>query len=423
MGKTMNKKFDLTSKEKADYFRLLVGLDCFIKKLEMVIVSKSQFLSENVKDDNNLQLSQTFSLRMKITNNETIFYILFKSKENTFQKYIDKKLSEPFPVESFKTDIPNEIINLLKDAVRNNINSEGSLKNVSLLKCLVDFDKYPFHFVLGSGVNCGYSMPNWNALESYFKDAIDKRFGTRACESMSDATFNTNYGSFQIVKDIEEADYCDILSSMVDSSTNPKYDDNTILLAVAYVLQAQERSDSKQSVVTFNYDNLLEEALNAIGTDYSAHFNNKNSDTTFGAPVNIIHTHGYLPKPAKDFIKIYKNTIVLTTDEYIDNYRNPSSYGYRNLFNELNHTTYFIGNSITDYEEQKVIASHFKKHPSQFHFCFQKYEYHNQISMIYKTIFLLKIGVIVLWYNSHDDYKDMLFNFAEEKLGYKINRN
>ena len=116
------------------------------------------------------------------------------------------------------------------------------------------------------------------------------------------------------------------------------------------------------------------------------------------------------------------DSVVLTTEEYFENYRYPSSYGYANLYSHLDETCCFVGNSLTDYEEQKVISAHFKRHPSQFHYWYDaKTEEKSVEAIMYKTVFLLKIGVIPLWYSNHSDYQEILFEYANHLLDHNTN--
>ena len=78
------------------------------------------------------------------------------------------------------------------------------------------------------------------------------------------------------------------------------------------------------------------------------------------------------------------------------------------LFEHLNETCCFVGNSITDYEEQKVLKKHFDMYPSSFHFAFLYAKSFTSPDVLYKTIFLLKIGVIPIWYKDHKDCRDIL---------------
>lgn len=73
----------------------------------------------------------------------------------------------------------------------------------------------------------------------------------------------------------------------------------------------------------------------------------------------------------------------------------------------------FVGNGLTDYEEQKVVSKHFNDYPSSFHFYYNSIEGLPIEAIMYKTIFLLKIGIIPLWYSSHDEYKNEFYSFAK----------
>lgn len=131
----------------------------------------------------------------------------------------------------------------------------------------------------------------------------------------------------------------------------------------------------------------------------------------------VLHSHGYLPIYRERNNQKHFDSIVLTTDEYFKNYDSYSSFGYKSLFNHLNETCYFVGNSISDYEEQKVLSSHFRKYPSRFNYCYCSSKDLPIEAQMYKTIFLIKIGVIPLWYGTHNDYVEELYKYAEALSG------
>jgi len=415
----------LSSAEIREFFILYIGLDCFVKKSEIVKLNKQAFLNE-IKN-NTIQdrfLWEPYSYRLKIIRNDSVSYLLFRNKDrkycvyNSFDEITFKYLYE------YNDSLSDQVIDLLIDACHNNVESEEGYKHLNSLFTLKRLNEFGYRFIVGSGINFGYGMPLWQDLEKDFESVVDHLFGKPICKDISTSVFNTTYGSFQIVKDISYPNYRLILETMIDSAKEPNRTDNSTLTSIAAVLYAQSLlySDLHQLVLTFNYDDLLERALNdCYSEDSLTIYKNSLATALFpGFSFSIIHTHGFIPKAPELVLKQNYDSIVLTTNEYFENYKSPSSYGYSELYNQLDKVCSFVGNSLTDYEEQKVISRHFNDHPSQFHFCYFSLEKMTIETVIYKTIFLLKIGIIPFWYESHDKYVEEFYNYAETICGHKL---
>lgn len=432
----------ISSRGMKTFFSLYIGLICFIKNEQITSLTNKEFEEELRKSnfDYSVFKKNRFSLIYRIN---IYKYVLFDSLhrelmfinlhygieskllfiKNIFQYEMivyDKEYKSINYFDTFGGEFETEeIIKLLLDVSHDNYTVGEQNKAIHFLHNIYNSRKnWMYRFVLGAGVNSGYGMMSWQSLEgafdneiSHLLDPTDPAIG----EKISRKTFNTNYGKFQILKDIESSSYYSILEDLV----LPK---NTILAngktmyTIINVLKEQEKKKIKQCILTFNYDSVLEHFLDYknVKSVFNFKANNKIENKY---NFNIIHSHGFLPyenRMLKD--EDYYSTIVLTSSEYFDNYKTSRSYGFKNLYKHLDLTCFFIGNSITDYEEQKVISAHFKKHPSQYHFAF--FVPDNDMddkAKLYKTIFMLKIGIIPLWYNSYDEYLDELLRNIGKK--------
>ena len=75
-----------------------------------------------------------------------------------------------------------------------------------------------------------------------------------------------------------------------------------------------------------------------------------------------------------------------------------------------------IRSDLTSCEGQKVVSAHFDKHPNQFHYWYRAKGKESIEAIMYKTIFFLKIGVIPLWYDSHNDYCDIFLKYTKKVI-------
>lgn len=421
----LGKLLKLSSSEIRDFFILYIGLDCFLKDKKIIKLSKQLFIKEmdnSTKQD--FILWDTYSYRLKIYDDETSFYLLFRNKDKKICQFVEPTNLEFKDITSYDDSIASAVIDLLIDACHNDIKVENGIKSIQSLFELRKTNDFGYRFIVGSGVNYGYDMPLWNDLENQFKKVVDGIFKKKICDDISEQTFNNKYGAFQIVKDISYKDYKEILESMINHSKEPDKSDNSTLTSVAGVLYAQslKYQDINQYILTFNYDDLLERALkNCFSEDAVTIYKNSTATVILpGFSFFVTHSHGFIPKSPDPVLKVHYESVVLTTKEYFDNYKKPSSFGYEELYKHLDKICSFVGNGLTDYEEQKVISKHFSDNPSSFHFFYNSLKGSPIEAIIYKTIFLLKIGIIPLWYNSHEDYKNEFYEYAENLSGIKL---
>ena len=405
----------LSNFEARQFFILYIGLDSFLKGDKIYPLTKKQFQ----KETSNIVLvkeyhAQAFSFRLRIEKESGTEYLLYRNKDRKILLFRlnFKELTQFRDVDSYNDDLPSEIIDLLLDVSHNNITGDLDYKKrIDKLLLLRKPSEFSYRFVVGAGVNHDYGMPSWKQFEAVFINEVDSLLRKKSCKDINEAVFNTNYGTFQIVKDIIYPQYAKLLGNMVNQASIPQKGKNTILEAISGVLDTQRKLLGNQSVLTFNYDDLLEQSLlNCFHLKSKSVFK-YDSLLNPAFPISVIHSHGFLPRVAPIPKKFY-NSIVLTTNEYINNYKYSSSFGYSTLYNHLDKTCCFVGNSLTDYEEQKVISAHFAKNPSSFHYWYGSIGNMPKEAVMYKTIFLLKIGVIPLWFSSHDDYKKEFFDYA-----------
>ena len=270
---------------------------------------------------------------------------------------------------------------------------------------------------MGAGINFKYdSEKNWGKLEKDFKTELVDKYGRENVNKLLEKTFNTKYGSFQVMKDLMYDKYVEKIKELVNFVKRPVENDGSTLVAVANVIAAQMAKTDTQRVLTFNYDDLLEKALSDIyHADIATLY--KGNDKDVYNSILITHSHGYLPNK---YFKKHLDSVVLTTNEYIDSYSSERSYGYRCLMEHLNDICSFVGNSITDHEEQKVLKKHFNKHPSSFHFYYDEGNSEETEIILYKSIYLIKIGVIPLWYSKHNEYANNFNEYANNITGKNI---
>ena len=158
---------------------------------------------------------------------------------------------------------------------------------------------------------------------------------------------------------------------------------------------------SKDTILTFNYDNNLEMIIdkNFPTANYQTVYSGNAEDPKH--KIYVVHPHGFYQYNDR----CHPRSIVLSTYEYLNSYFAPSRYARKKLNQQLKETNILIGNSVSDYEEQKVFFTNFKKHPSSWHFVFAKKSTDsNKWMNDYKMCYFAGMGIIPVFF---DDYSDM----------------
>ena len=290
--------------------------------------------------------------------------------------------------------------------------SENHHKNTEIGKIMFESIRpSQYRFILGAGVNSGYGLGNWNCLIDSIRDEIRALkgipHGTKPDILLKFETdmSNTNYIAPQILKDLDSVIYYDTIykslygsfnPNIVNQTLNPTIEDTT-LFQIARILAKDENSVA----LTFNYDDVLEQVLNC---NFSTPYYSDYYQSSKSKGIQIIHSHGFYPYGSSG-VK-HARSIVFSCFEYMDGYLSSKTYARRRLYEQIQQPCLLVGNSLSDYEEQKVFFLHHKNRLSHFSYLFTTRNNADNYWMdIYRSIYYLKMGVIPVFF---DDFPQMI---------------
>lgn len=272
--------------------------------------------------------------------------------------------------------------------------------------------------VCGAGVSVGAGIPVWNQLLLGLLESMIERLskdhslklGSNAAEE-----FNTRHGASSLIlgkylknnlgkdfgKKIRDALYsakpttCDLISAIVDLS-RPQRDGKPL-----------------DSILTFNFDGLIEENLTAaailnraIYTEAIKHDPNE---------IPVYHVHGYLPRTGK----IPDETdIVFSEDAYHSQFIDPFSWSNLIQLNKLTQNTcLFVGVSLTDPNLRRLLDVAWRKNPDKTlsHYILKKRPcFGNKDDVLDDLARLLEeqdanaLGINVIWVDDYDEIPKLL---------------
>lgn len=274
-----------------------------------------------------------------------------------------------------------------------------------------------FTLFLGAGVSMSTDIPSWWKL---LKDMIDtckqKEFKDGDIEKLTKVCYNSSIvmGRFvrmMMEKKSNDEDYyqClhDALYGGISAYRSPLIDE---ICNLVYSKKSQA-----QSIITYNFDDVMERALRERGIENYSVFGQNQPQQLFP----IYHVHGFIPYANNDDIK---SVPVLSEEEYHRVYA--SSYNWSNVeqLHALSRTTcIFIGLSMTDPNLRRLLdiaIQDSENDPRHFVFLPRISEFgrdknaeakNNEAMKIQKQIFL-ELGLRTIWYRDYNELPKLLKN-------------
>ena len=431
--------FDKLGKtEYYEFLRLALGMSVFLK------VDEGSFVCKNNTDKLNKEFYKKIGslegIRSKVS-----YYVGTNDFENkTFKIKITNGESSTVSVYDYFESLGNNLIAfILLSIIKPNKISDSEINDLSLdpyygFRILERNRPNEYRFIMGAGINLDKNLHiklgDWDKLIDTMRDAVRdiKRLvkpviikepvinpagikcKTRLCDNLimfEEKMCNTNYIAPAILKDLDEDSYYKVLYDNLYKSFNPIYLslisnpdlENTSIYQIGRILSEQK----KGKVLTFNYDDTFENIYKTnFGNNYQPVYKGKKANARDG--IQVIHPHGYLPS-SLFHEKKNKKPVVLSTFEYLEGYLTKNKYAKKILLEQLKTTNFIIGNSVSDYEEQKVFYESFAKKHDIWHFLLlKKSNLTDNWQDVYIVRYFLRMGIIPLFFNDYPDITDYL---------------
>ncbi|WP_429179790.1 SIR2 family protein [Aeromonas salmonicida] len=242
--------------------------------------------------------------------------------------------------------------------------------------------------VLGAGTSVSYGLPDWNTLlqklllitirsdDEEDKNNIEKagvlaKTFTNIFEpnSLISARYLNNY--FKKTKPDSKLAFETAIRDALYVGVKTD-EDSALLKEIRQFCIAAGKSPNLDSIITYNYDDLMEQCLRNIDVDIPfmpIHARGMKHETH---QLPIYHIHGFLPQKGQ---LTTKNKVVLSEDGYHQQYSDV--YGWSNLI-QINkfkdHNCLFIGLSFSDPNLRRLldIAKNERGDEDIHHYCFKK---------------------------------------------------
>ncbi|NOR70949.1 MAG: TIR domain-containing protein [Methylomarinum sp.] len=221
--------------------------------------------------------------------------------------------------------------------------------------------------VCGAGVSVGAGISSWNNLLLGLLEKMMASISNNENLSLkvSDANeFQKRYGSSALIigKYLKSNLGKDFSSELRDALYQNNPDTSDIIEAVVELSRPKRDGKPLDSLITFNFDNLIEEALEKNRVTHKAIYTEGMRSKSSELP--IYHVHGYLPRKGR----ILKDKdIVFSEDAYHSQFIDPFSWSNLIQLNKLSQNTcLFIGLSLTDPNLRRLLDVANRKNPNKF---------------------------------------------------------
>jgi hypothetical protein len=278
----------------------------------------------------------------------------------------------------------------------------------------------------GAGVSVGAGIPTWEGLlvkllESMMSSISEKTSLDVGWKSAKEFLSRNNASSLILGKYLKNYLGKEFAKNVRDSL----YIDNPIScpLIESIIDLARPQRDGRplDSIVTFNFDALIEENLNQVSISNKAIFSEAINHDSNELP--IYHVHGFLPRNGN---VNEKTELVFSEDAYHSQFIDPFSWSNLIQLNKLTQNTcLFIGISLTDPNMRRLLDVAWRKNPNKSlgHYIIKKIpKSTNGVDSIDKVSKLLEeqdanaLGLNVIWIEDFAEISNILKRISEWKL-------
>lgn len=264
--------------------------------------------------------------------------------------------------------------------------------------------------VCGAGTSVGAGVPAWgDLLVRLLKQMMIRISKTHPVQLPENAAedFKRRHGESSLIlgkylKNNLGRDFSRAMREALYASA-PKL--SPLIESVVNLSRPQRDGKPLDSIITFNFDGLIEEALSESNISNKAIFSEAIQHESDEIP--IYHVHGFLPRAGE----ISDDTdLVFSEDAYHSQFIDPFSWSNLILLNKLTQTTcLFVGVSLTDPNMRRLLDVAWRKNPEKHlsHVIVKKTvrysdgDFLDEVSQLLEEQDANALGLDVLWI---DDY-------------------
>lgn len=280
------------------------------------------------------------------------------------------------------------------------------IRKERLKKAINDFNRYDSVLFTGAGVSASAKIPDWQSLlRNLLAD------GTIITSDDFDSVFKSmDRSNLLVARYIEKSLNAD-KKTIVEKIRQILYPSNVIQESylIMTICELIIRQKNLRSVITYNYDTLIEDCLKAKGKScFSVYKNSRDENNSFP----VYHVHGIVFRENEIGLP---EDIVLTEDDYHRVYSEVFDWSNVEQLHALTRCTcFFIGLSLNDPNLRRLleIAQRGSSKSVRHYVFLERESAYNELEKAEKDFqtredMLADLGLNVIWYKSNDNHKEL----------------
>lgn len=280
------------------------------------------------------------------------------------------------------------------------------IRNERIEKAKNDLNRYDCVLFLGAGVSVSAGLPKWDDM---LRDLLGDNDVINSID-FDGLSKESGYSYLVIARYIQKLHKIDN-TSMVEAVRNLLYSNykakpSELIRVICKIIGKQKNI---RSVITYNYDTLIEKNLNDAGVPNFSVFKSTQCDYK---SLPIYHVHGVIHR---DNARVQRDEIVLSEEHYHKVYTEVFDWSNVEQLHALTRCTcYFIGLSMEDPNLRRLLEIATKdceKAVRHYVFlerkCFTNDEDKAERDYQIREDILADLGLNVIWYEGKDNHKEL----------------
>lgn len=231
---------------------------------------------------------------------------------------------------------------------------------------------------LGAGVSKSVQFPDWNDL---VKRVAIKLFERLAASRLTDREKDEAYEYFQsripasplivarLLRDSLGDDFTEQVRDALYTGASASAM-SPLIKAIGSLCVPRRDRVGLAAVVSYNYDNLLQSELNTRNVPFRVVLSD--GDEPLSGQLPIYHVHGFLER-GSELSEVHKRALVLSEETYHNQFIDPYLWANLIQLNLLrNNTCLFVGMSLTDPNQRRLLEITFTKKPTVRHYAIMR---------------------------------------------------
>ncbi|MCL2842003.1 MAG: SIR2 family protein [Oscillospiraceae bacterium] len=305
-------------------------------------------------------------------------------------------------------------------------------KAVLIERVKVEYRRENLTLFLGAGVSIDAGIPQWETLvRKLHIHMIGSKLKGRKLNERSIEKLNTLAYSKQgdspiaqmrhIKTGLAAEEYHQIVhEELYSSNINTR---TKLLDAIADICKPQRAYNGIKSIVTYNFDNLVEQNFTAKKVGFHSVY--RDIDMPSLEEINIYHVHGYLPQ--LNNIAPEEANLIFSEEDYHQMYHNVYSWSNLTQLNALRDSTcLFIGSSFTDPNLRRLLDVASRNAETARHFAIMRknllppngidehiLQTYQGIDINIKEQLYCQLGLNIIWVDDYDEIPQVLLKLLD----------